>query len=165
MTNIYAKKLEDTFKKQVIGHWYKPFEEEQIGGDHYLKQPFQPLFIIEMLNLGFASGNVLKYLIREKNGIEDLRKAYSYIEMLYKGFWEEPRPMLSKQDIQETIKNFIMLYEGKFQDDRLTIIQHFLFAMLLNECPPDLEGLERCLGMLKRLIGQKEGFNEEAKCN
>ena len=46
----------------------------------------QPIEFIEANNLGFHEGNVIKYITRykEKNGIEDLEKAKTYIEMLIK---------------------------------------------------------------------------------
>ena len=44
----------------------------------------QPIEFIEANNLGFHEGNVIKYITRykDKNGIEDLEKAKTYIEML-----------------------------------------------------------------------------------
>lgn len=44
----------------------------------------QPIEFIEANNLGFHEGNVVKYITRykDKNGIEDLEKAKTYIEML-----------------------------------------------------------------------------------
>jgi hypothetical protein len=48
----------------------------QIGGDHY-QRDIQPWDIIDCYNLTFYEGNVIKYVLRhrEKNGIEDLKKA------------------------------------------------------------------------------------------
>lgn len=56
----------------------------QVGGDHYLKMPIQPLDFILANSIGFAEGNVIKYVCRwrEKNGIEDLRKAAHYLAVL-----------------------------------------------------------------------------------
>lgn len=58
--------------------------DRQIGGDHYKKMPIQPLEFIAANNLDFFQGNVLKYILRyrDKNGIEDLRKAIHFIEMM-----------------------------------------------------------------------------------
>jgi hypothetical protein len=64
-------------------HYYK--DEEQIGGNHY-HMPIQPIDFIYKNNLDFLQGNVIKYIcrFRKKNGIEDLKKAKHYIELLAK---------------------------------------------------------------------------------
>jgi hypothetical protein len=55
----------------------------QVAGDHY-KTKIQPIQFIHANNLGFCEGNAIKYLCRhkKKNGIEDLKKAKHYIELL-----------------------------------------------------------------------------------
>jgi hypothetical protein len=69
------------------------FEEEvtktsalrnQVAGDHYKKCAIQPIEYIFANQLGYAEGNCIKYLTRwkDKGGIEDLRKAKHYIELL-----------------------------------------------------------------------------------
>lgn len=57
---------------------------KQEGGNHYVKHgKIQPWHIIKEYNLDFWEGNVLKYLLREKeNRLEDLKKAKHYIEYL-----------------------------------------------------------------------------------
>lgn len=56
----------------------------QVGGNHYKKMPIQPLEFIAANGLDFFQGCVLKYIIRykDKNGIEDLKKAIHFIEMM-----------------------------------------------------------------------------------
>jgi hypothetical protein len=58
--------------------------DSQVGGEHYKKMPIQPLEFIVKNGLDFFQGNVLKYIIRykEKNGVEDLKKARHYIDMM-----------------------------------------------------------------------------------
>lgn len=58
--------------------------DEQVGGSHYRTMPIQPLEFITKNGLDYFQGNVLKYILRykNKNGIEDLRKAIHYIEMM-----------------------------------------------------------------------------------
>jgi len=55
-----------------------------IGGDHYRQGSIQPIEYIYANNLGFCEGNCIKYLTRYKykNGLEDLKKAKHYIELL-----------------------------------------------------------------------------------
>lgn len=57
---------------------------DQVGGSHYKDMAIQPFEFIEANNLGFAVGNIVKYLCRykRKGGIEDLKKARHYIDML-----------------------------------------------------------------------------------
>ena len=56
----------------------------QVGGDHYKKRAIQPIEYIHANKLGFAEGNVVKYVTRwrDKNGIKDLEKARHYIDLL-----------------------------------------------------------------------------------
>lgn len=58
--------------------------DTQVGGDHYAKNKIQPIDFILANNLGWCEANAVKYLTRwkNKNGLEDLRKAKHYIELL-----------------------------------------------------------------------------------
>ena len=51
---------------------------------HYTRWPLQPLTFIITNKLDFLRGNVIKYLMRydAKNGLEDLRKARNYLDLL-----------------------------------------------------------------------------------
>lgn len=56
----------------------------QVGGEHYKNHTLQPWDAIHAWKLGFFSGNVVKYVVRykDKNGIEDLKKARHYLDKL-----------------------------------------------------------------------------------
>lgn len=56
----------------------------QVGGSHYKKYAIQPTEYIMKNNLSFCEGNVIKYVTRykDKNGIEDLKKARHYLDIL-----------------------------------------------------------------------------------
>mgnify|MGYP006275853705 CR=1 FL=1 len=56
----------------------------QEGGEHYKAMEIQPVEFIHRNGLGFMEGNVIKYITRWrlKNGIQDLRKARHYIDLL-----------------------------------------------------------------------------------
>ncbi len=58
--------------------------DTQVGGKHYKDMPIQPIEYITKNDLGYCEGNIIKYVSRyqSKNGVEDLRKAKHYIEML-----------------------------------------------------------------------------------
>jgi len=55
----------------------------QEGGDHY-NDPIQPVEYIYANNIPFIEGNIIKYISRhrKKNGLEDLKKARHYINLL-----------------------------------------------------------------------------------
>ena len=57
---------------------------KQIGGDHYKDCGIQPVEYIHANKLDYFEGNVVKYICRwkEKSGVEDLKKALTYIEKL-----------------------------------------------------------------------------------
>ncbi len=57
---------------------------KQVGGNHYKDFAIQPVEFIIKNRLGFCEGNVIKYVCRhrKKNGIEDLKKAKHYLELL-----------------------------------------------------------------------------------
>jgi hypothetical protein len=56
------------------------------NSEHYKKLAIEPLTVILANNYGFLKGNALKYLMREehKNGVDDLKKAIWYIELIIK---------------------------------------------------------------------------------
>ena len=62
----------------------------QIGGSHYKDLPIQPIEFILKNKLGFCEGCIIKYICRykNKNGLEDLKKAKHYIEMLIQTYEE-----------------------------------------------------------------------------
>jgi hypothetical protein len=68
----------------------EPEEEEPVEHDpidrpaHYLQSKIEPAEFIEQADLGWCAGNVVKYLVRfkHKNGLEDLKKARAYLEMM-----------------------------------------------------------------------------------
>lgn len=51
---------------------------------HYVDWKIDPITFLMLNNVPFAEGNIIKYIMRwrKKNGIQDLRKAIRYIEML-----------------------------------------------------------------------------------
>ena len=58
--------------------------ESQVGGNHYKDLSIQPLEFIVANDLDFCQGNVVKYVVRYKlkGGLEDLRKARHYLDLL-----------------------------------------------------------------------------------
>lgn len=58
--------------------------QEQVGGSHYKDMPIQPVEFIHKNGIGFIEGCAIKYLCRwrQKNGVDDLKKAKHYIDLL-----------------------------------------------------------------------------------
>lgn len=54
------------------------------GPGHYKDKAIQPWDFVVSNNLGYLEGNVIKYITRwrQKDGVQDLRKAKHYIEKL-----------------------------------------------------------------------------------
>lgn len=63
----------------------------QVGGSHYQKFEIQPSYFIHVNKLPFIVGNIIKYVIRYKfkNGLEDLKKARHYIDLLIEFEYKE----------------------------------------------------------------------------
>lgn len=58
--------------------------DAQIGGAHYKSMPIQPVEFIHKNGIPWCEANAIKYLCRwrQKSGIEDLKKARHYIDLL-----------------------------------------------------------------------------------
>ena len=56
----------------------------QIAGTHYKNMKIQPAIFSIKNELGFIEGSVIKYVCRwkNKNGVEDLKKAKHLLELL-----------------------------------------------------------------------------------
>lgn len=77
----------DKASKTVYGKLMHPNDtaiNRQVGGNHYKKLKIQPLEYALENGLGVCEHAVVKYITRwrDKNGVEDLRKAIHYIELL-----------------------------------------------------------------------------------
>ena len=71
--------------KIVVEHTLPPtVNDVQVGGDHYKKHKIQPWDAIHDWNLGFFTGNAVKYIARhkDKGGLEDIKKARHYLDKL-----------------------------------------------------------------------------------
>lgn len=56
----------------------------QVGGGHYKSMVIQPVEFCQKNRLPYCEANAIKYLCRhrDKNGLEDLKKAKHYIDLL-----------------------------------------------------------------------------------
>lgn len=92
--NKATKRIEETISKIMTRHLtgvtlscrVNPALERQVGGNHYKSMAIQPAeFCLANMSIeeirGAMRWNILKYISRNKNGIEDLEKAKHYIEI------------------------------------------------------------------------------------
>jgi hypothetical protein len=58
--------------------------DKQIAGNHYKKNGIQPWDYVVANNIGYLEGSAIKYITRwkDKNGIDDIRKAIHFLEKL-----------------------------------------------------------------------------------
>lgn len=69
----------------TLGASTAPAEADPVANPaHYTRYAIEPITFIMRNKLPFAVGNVVKYVLRydAKNGIEDLKKARRYIDLL-----------------------------------------------------------------------------------
>jgi len=57
---------------------------KQVAGTHYKSMAIQPVEFITKNSIGFLEGNIIKYVCRHhaKNGVDDIKKAIHYCELL-----------------------------------------------------------------------------------
>jgi hypothetical protein len=62
----------------------QPALATQVGGGHYKGYAIQPVEFCMKNKLDYCQSNIIKYVVRfrDKNGLEDLKKAKHYLEML-----------------------------------------------------------------------------------
>ncbi len=66
---------------------YNELKQKQVGGSHYKKMDPQPWdfyrgFMSREAWKGYLLGNIIDYLVRDKNGLEDLKKAQHLLDVL-----------------------------------------------------------------------------------
>lgn len=92
--SIYAK----TINKEYTTPW-SVANSKQEGGSHYKQyNNLQPWDVVLKWNLGYLEGTALKYIARhrDKNGVEDIKKAIHFLEKLveeYNNIYDKNRPI------------------------------------------------------------------------
>tara|TARA_B110000908_G_scaffold8724_1_gene10795 strand:- start:410 stop:679 length:270 start_codon:yes stop_codon:yes gene_type:complete len=79
--------------------------ETQVGGSHYKLMKIQPLEFIIANQMDYCEANVVKYISRwrSKNGVEDLRKARHYIDLLIETATDDTLDVLDNHYNNEAI--------------------------------------------------------------
>lgn len=74
----------EDLRREVVCVSDEPASDAVFRPSHYARWNIEPITFISANNLDFLTGNVIKYVMRHdaKNGLEDLRKAARYLELL-----------------------------------------------------------------------------------
>lgn len=81
-------------------------KDKEVGGTHYADMKIEPIELIQALKLDFFQGSIVKYVSRykNKNGIEDLKKASHYCQ------WCIDHDMCYNLDIDDSQSLMIDMY-------------------------------------------------------
>ena len=92
--------------------------DEQMGGDHYRKMAIQPIQFITANNIPYCEANAIKYLCRwrAKGGVDDLKKAKHYIDLLIES--QLVTAHIPKVDLRSSVDGGLDLAPGKLIDMR-----------------------------------------------
>lgn len=127
-------------------------EKDNINPAHYRQQPYECIEFTEHLN--FNLGNAFKYIwrYRDKNGIEDLKKARWYLQKQL-----DSAPLFSLLDLEVYRGLCRKLGQCRFEAERYTLLGN-----IIEHCFLEDEGaLNVCLETLSCLIRLLE--SEHAK--
>lgn len=131
-------------------------ESIQVGGEHYKGYDYQPLDLIENLNLSFAEGCILKYVIRfrDKGSKEDLLKALDYTRReLQKELKKDPKDrgkQVDPHNVAEVL--FFCAQDRILEEDRDFIfdVANYLHSGLM------VKVADAIMAMIKSIYGKEE---------
>ena len=85
---ISTEDEELTYAEHLAGKEKIGALDMQVGGNHYKNMAIQPIDFIIKNNIPYREANVIKYITRHnnKNGIQDLKKAMHYIDMIIEDY-------------------------------------------------------------------------------
>lgn len=91
----------------------------QVGGNHYKDMKIQPVVFCHENGLGICESNVIKYICRHKskNGIEDLKKARHYIDLLINLEYPKNKEVGCMLDTCQD-REFQKMYENEKQTEK-----------------------------------------------
>lgn len=129
-------------------------EKDNINPAHYRQQPYECIEFTE--NMNFNLGNAFKYIwrYRDKNGIEDLKKARWYLQ---KQLDSAPLFLLLDLEVYRGLRR--KLGQCRFEAER-----YILLGNIIEHCFLEDEGaLNVCLEILSCLIRLLESENAKVR--
>ena len=104
----------------------------QVGGDHYDKMEMEPVELIVKLNLNWFQGEVLKYISRDKNGVEDLHKAIQVCDIAKTMVVvNNPDKNISCLSVLELIKEYCDQFM-RLDYDKFTVVQYLMLIEIVT---------------------------------
>jgi hypothetical protein len=134
--------------------------DNQVGGNHYKDLKIQPVEYILENGLGFLEGNVVKYITRHKakNGIEDVKKAKHYCEMLIEQYEKEQLLKLGEAiELENTIPQQVIDLEKEAETFRTLPVGSMFFV-------DDENGIPKKVMVVKGYSCTTCDFNETIHC-
>ena len=124
----------------------------QVGGSHYKKYKYQPIEFFNDVRLDFNRANAIKYLVRwrQKNGVEDLRKAVQYLR-----FAEQEQYKRIRLEVR-FVKQFGIEKEGEIIDQILDMC-----VIEAREAIEDLIDIEEAKAQAEETPDADANFFEE----
>ena len=124
----------------------------QVGGDHYKKYEYQPIEFFNDMRLDFNRANAIKYLARwrQKNGVEDLKKAVQYLR-----FAEQEQYKRIRLEVR-FVKQFGIEKEGEIIDQILDMC-----VIEAREAIEDLIDIEEAKAQAEETPDADANFFEE----
>lgn len=129
-------------------------EKDNINPAHYRQQPYECIEFTE--NMNFNLGNAFKYIwqYRDKNGIEDLKKARWYLQKQL-----DSAPLFSLLNLEVYCGLCRKFGQCRFEDER-----YILLGNIINHCFfKDEVSLNVCLETLSCLIRLLESENAKVR--
>ena len=111
----------------------------QIGGEHYKGLTVEHWDFVAMLGLNYFEGCATKYLMREKNGAEDVEKAMHYLQKaeelkLQSWYWRQnpTYPSVDRRLIRKrgllNLDTTVRVFLQQFEDWRARCIDAVLYS-------------------------------------
>lgn len=93
--------------------------KSQVGGSHYKDMKIQPIVFCQENKLGACESSIIKYVCRHrsKNGLEDLRKARHFIDILISLEYTETKEVGCIFDIGQD-REFQTMHENEKQTEK-----------------------------------------------
>jgi hypothetical protein len=119
----------------------------QVGGSHYKDMPIEPSYFIQMNKLDWCIGNVVKYTCRHefKNGVEDIRKAIHYCELLLEWEYSDGEPIW-------TPFHYIIPPTVFVKENKLPELESYV---ILSICQHGMFHIEDAIRTLKTILKEK----------
>lgn len=79
--------------------------KEQVGGNHYKELVIQPAEYCQKNNLNFCESSVIKYVTRHrnKNGIQDIKKAIHFLNLLIEYEYSDNKTIVDSHIIDQDL--------------------------------------------------------------